>query len=367
MQAREVQGRTPVVHPGAWVAENAYLMGDIEVHEGASIWPGAILRAEMGRIVVRRNAAVMDRAVVHGGGVGAISRTTEIGEDAVVGVSAMVHAMSVGRHSRVGDNATVLEAATLGEWCWVEDRAVVLPRGVIPNYSVVSGIPGQSTRRIDDRIQRLLTVQGYNASARAKLHREADEQRRAERGSPVIRTVNGKTPKISPLAWVSEAAYVVGDVEIGDNATIFPGAVVRGDVAKITIGARTNVQDNAVIYADQEMVIGENTTIGHAVTFHGRRLGSHCLLGNNSSTSQGAEVGDFCVVAAGAAVAPNASIPDDSFVAGVPGEILWRTEPERRRMLEERGGENYARLSQVYQAEGLGSWPPDGKPPGHTD
>ena len=70
--------------------------------------------------------------------------------------------------------------------------------------------------------------------------------------------------------------------------------------------------------------------------------------------SEGVEIGDFCVVAAGGAVAPNAIIPDDSFAAGVPTEILWQTEPARRAQMEATGGGNYARLSEVYQAEGLG-------------
>ena len=150
MPIRTVQGRTPVIHPSAWIADNAYLMGDVEVHEGASIWPGAVLRAEMGRIVIRRNAAILERAVIHGGGVGAISSTTEIGEGAHIGVGAMVHSMGVGRYTRVGDNATVLEAATVGEWCWIEPRAVVLPRAVIAHYSRVSGIPGIAIRPINE-------------------------------------------------------------------------------------------------------------------------------------------------------------------------------------------------------------------------
>ena len=363
---REVQGRAPAVHPSAWIADNAYLMGDIEVREGASIWPGAILRAEYGRIIVGRDAAVLDRAVVHGGGVGAVSRVTDIGEGAVIGVAAMVHGMAAGRNTRIGDNATVLEAAVVGEWCFVEPRAVVLPRAVIPAYSVVSGVPGVVTGRIDQRIQQLLTVQAHQLAARVDLHRQhpPNDPNNNDQGSTnVIRSLDGKTPKISPKAWVSEAAYVVGDVEIGDQVTIFPGAVVRGDTGKITISAKTNVQDNAVIYTDGDLEIGENTTIGHAATIHGRRVGSHCLVGNNATISEGVEIGDFSVAAAGTAVAPHSIIPPDSFVAGVPAEVLWQTEPERRRVLEETGGEGYARLSAVYQAAGLGSWPPDGEPP----
>jgi carbonic anhydrase/acetyltransferase-like protein (isoleucine patch superfamily) len=367
---REVQGRKPVVHPSAWIADNAYLMGDIEVHEGASIWPGAVLRAEYGRIIVGRNAAILDRAVVHGGGVGALTRVTDIGEGTVIGVAAMIHGMAAGRNTRIGDNATVLEAAMVGDWCFVEPRAAILPRAVIPSSSVVAGVPGAVTGQIDQRIQQLLTIQGHQLAARADLHRGGTKpgtsmnDSSAEEGrSNLIRSLDGKTPKISPKAWVSEAAYVVGDVEIGEQVTVFPGAVVRGDAGKITIGAKTNVQDNAVIYSDGDLDIGESTTIGHAVTIHGRRVGNHCLIGNNSTVSEGVEIGDFSVIAAGAAVAPHSVVPGDSFVAGVPGEILWRTEPERRRAMEESGGEGYARLSAIYQAEGLGSWPPDGEPP----
>ena len=359
MTLRAVQGRAPNIHPSAWIADSAYLMGDVEVHEGASVWPGAVLRAEMGRIIVRRNATILERAVVHGGGVGAISRVTEIGEGAHVGVGAMVHSMGVGRYTRVGDNATVLEAATVGEWCWIEPRAVVLPRAVIPHHSRVSGIPGIAIRTINDYEQRILSVQGYNSTARAAEHRAAE----AEGGASMIRPFNGKSPRIHPTAWVSEAAYVIGDVEIGEQCTIFPGAVVRGDRGTITIGDRTNVQDNAVVHADGDITIGSDNTLGHAVTFHGRHLGNHCLIGNNATVSEGAEIGDFCVVAAGGAVAPYAVIPDDSFAAGVPSEILWRTEPERRAQMAKTGGGYYARLAAVYQAEGLGSWPPGEDPP----
>ena len=80
----------------------------------------------------------------------------------------------------------------------------------------------------------------------------------------MIRSFNGKSPKIHPKAWVSEAAYVVGDVEIGEHCTIFPGAVVRGDMGKIIIGDRTNVQDNAVVHANGDITIGTDNTLGHA-------------------------------------------------------------------------------------------------------
>ena len=124
-----------------------------------------------------------------------------------------------------------------------------------------------------------------------------------------------------------------------------------------------HIQDNAVIHAEGDITIGTNNTIGHAVTFHGPSAWRSLPSRQHSTVSEGAEVGDFCVVAAGGAVAPGAIIPDDSFAAGVPAEVLWRTEPERRAAMEERGGDYYAQLSEAYQAAGLGSWPPGENPP----
>ena len=82
----------------------------------------------------------------------------------------------------------------------------------------------------------------------------------------MIRSFKGKTPKIHPTAFVSEAAYVLGDVEIGENSSIWPGTVIRGDSGKIIIGKNTNIQDNSVVHSDADSWIGDNSTMGHSVT-----------------------------------------------------------------------------------------------------
>ncbi len=125
-------------------------------------------------------------------------------------------------------------------------------------------------------------------------------------------------------ALIASTAVVCGDVTLGRDASVWYGAVVRGDCAPIRIGARTNVQDNAVIHSDTGVPndIGADCTIGHLAMVHGRRLGDRCLVGIGAVILGGAEIGDECIIAAGAVVKENARIPPRSLVAGVPGKIM---------------------------------------------
>ena len=115
----------------------------------------------------------------------------------------------------------------------------------------------------------------------------------------MIRSLQGKSPKIHPTAFVSEAAYVIGDVEIGENSSIWPGAVIRADNGKITVGANTNIQDNSVVHSDAESTIGSGVTIGHNVLWHGRSLADNCLVGNGATVNDGVEVGELSIVGSG--------------------------------------------------------------------
>ncbi len=129
---------------------------------------------------------------------------------------------------------------------------------------------------------------------------------------------------LTGVAYVASTAVVVGDVTLGRDASVWYGAVVRGDCAPITIGALTNVQDGTVIHADTGVPndIGAGVIIGHLAMVHGRRVGDDCLIGIKAVILGGAEIGDGCIIAAGAVVKENARIPARSLVAGVPGRIL---------------------------------------------
>ena len=136
----------------------------------------------------------------------------------------------------------------------------------------------------------------------------------------MIRSLRGIEPKIAPTAWVSEAAYVVGNVVIGEYSSVWPGVTIRGDGDVITIGNHVNIQEGSVVHGDG-LVIEDYVSIGHCVVVHGDRIGTGSLLGNNCTFLTESTIGKECLIASNAVVLSNVDVPDRSFVAGVPGSV----------------------------------------------
>jgi len=174
----------------------------------------------------------------------------------------------------------------------------------------------------------------------------------------MIRSFNGKTPKVAASAFISEAAYIIGDVEIGENSSVWPGAVIRGDLGKITIGRNCAVEDNCVIHAGsptttgnrQDIVIGDNVQIGHGAVVNGFKIGNNSLLGMNCTILHDSEIGDFCIIAAGCVVGEKMKIPDKSFVAGVPGKIKGEAS-EKQLWWVQKAPEAYTKLAQQHKKQ----------------
>ncbi len=174
----------------------------------------------------------------------------------------------------------------------------------------------------------------------------------------MLRSFNGKTPKIAESAFVSEAAYVIGDVEIGENSNVWPGAVIRGDLGGIRIGKYASIEDTCVIHSgsgypdDAGIIIGDRVHIGHGAVIDCRRIGNNVLIGMNATILHNAEIGNFCVIAAGCVVSPGMKIPDRSFVVGIPGKIKGEVSPRQLWWVEE-GPRTYDELAKKYKEEGL--------------
>jgi carbonic anhydrase/acetyltransferase-like protein (isoleucine patch superfamily) len=170
-----------------------------------------------------------------------------------------------------------------------------------------------------------------------------------------VRSLGEKIPRLADTVWVSEAGYVVGDVEIGAGSSVWPGAVVRGDFGSIRIGANTVVEDNCVLHCAGEMSIGDNVIIGHSVVVHAAAIGSNCLIGNGAILLDDARIGDFCLVSAGSVLPPRTEVPDRSFVVGSPATITPISE-RHQRMVEGlgRGGPGgYLEMAERYRDAGL--------------
>ena len=166
----------------------------------------------------------------------------------------------------------------------------------------------------------------------------------------MLRSLKGKSPKIHPTAFVSEFAYLIGDIEIGPRVSVWPGVVLRSDRGKMTIGEGTNIQDGSICHADGNMDIGAFVTLGHAVVCHARSIGDHCLLGNNSTLNDQSSVGSWSIVAAGAVVIEGRAVPDDSVWAGVPGKVIGPMQQKHYEMVQLNADE-YVTLGQDYKAE----------------
>ena len=165
----------------------------------------------------------------------------------------------------------------------------------------------------------------------------------------------GKTPRVHPSAFVAPTAVLIGDVEVGAEASIWFGAVIRGDNGPIRIGARSNVQDNAVLHVSENnrTIIGEGVTIGHSAAMEDCTIEDGALIGTNAVILNGASVGPRTLVAAGSVVPNGAKIPAEVLAAGAPAVVKRKLEGSAVAWVDH-GGPAYVRLSRHYLQAGIG-------------
>jgi len=136
--------------------------------------------------------------------------------------------------------------------------------------------------------------------------------------------------------YLADSARLLGEVTAGRDVSLWYGAVVRGDVAPITLGEQTNVQDNAVVHCDSDVPndLGARVTIGHGAVVHGRSVGDDTLIGMHATVLSRSVIGRRCLIAAGAVVPPDTQVPDGMLVIGVPGKITRPINDEEARYLD---------------------------------
>ena len=167
----------------------------------------------------------------------------------------------------------------------------------------------------------------------------------------MIRPYKGVLPSIHESVYLEESAIIIGDVEIGENSSVWCNAVIRGDVHYIRIGERTNVQDNCVLHVTKDtypLIIGSEITIGHSVTLHGCTLKGRSLIGMGAVVLDSAVVGEFSIVAAGALVTEGMEVPPGSLVMGMPARVVRETSAEEREGIL-RSASNYIEYSNNYR------------------
>jgi carbonic anhydrase/acetyltransferase-like protein (isoleucine patch superfamily) len=167
-----------------------------------------------------------------------------------------------------------------------------------------------------------------------------------------LRPFKGIHPKIAASVFIADTARVIGDVEIGEDASIWFGSVLRGDVGSIRIGARSNIQDLSMLHMSlgiSNTVIGDDVTVGHNVVIHGAIIGNGALIGMGAILLDNCEIGEEALVAAGTVVTPGTKIPPRSLVLGQPGKVvrtLRGSEAQQGRTLAAR----YVEVARSYRA-----------------
>ncbi|GFR36903.1 gamma carbonic anhydrase family protein [Insulibacter thermoxylanivorax] len=165
----------------------------------------------------------------------------------------------------------------------------------------------------------------------------------------------GVEPKLHPSVYLAPGAQVIGDVSIGEDSSVWFNAVLRGDVAPIIIGRRSNVQDLAVGHTDenQPLIIEDGVTIGHAAIVHGCTIRRGALIGMGAVILNGAEIGEYAMIGAGAVVTEGTVIPPRSLALGVPAKVVRQLNEEDLKHMKNNAA-NYVRKGKQYRAEQAG-------------
>ncbi len=171
-----------------------------------------------------------------------------------------------------------------------------------------------------------------------------------------IRNFNNETPQFGANVYIDDSAVVIGTVTLGDNVSVFPMAVIRGDVEKITIGANTNVQDGAILHVSHQgkfserghpLTIGESVTIGHRAVLHGCTIGDFCLIGIGAIVMDDAVLEDYVMVGAGSLVPPNKRLESGYLYVGSPAKQS-RALTENEKAFLRYSAEHYVSLKNQY-------------------
>lgn len=165
----------------------------------------------------------------------------------------------------------------------------------------------------------------------------------------MIETFEGKSPNIDKSSFIHKSATIIGQADIGEKTSVWPGAVIRADINHIKIGALCSIQDNVCIHVETNnpTILGQGVTVGHSAMLHACTIGDFSLVGIGAVILDKAVIGDHCIIAAGTIIPPGKTIPSGSMVMGSPGKVTRELTKEEQEHLEEHA-RNYWKLAQRF-------------------
>ncbi len=171
----------------------------------------------------------------------------------------------------------------------------------------------------------------------------------------MLHQYKGERPQIGKDVYLAPGSRIIGKVVLADQASIWHNAVLRGDLASIKVGKKTNIQENSTLHVDRDypLTIGNNITVGHGAILHSCTIGDNCLIGMGATILNGVVIGPQSIIGAGALVPENREIPAQSLVLGVPGKVIRQLTPTELKRLQQ-SADHYYQLAADYLAQGDG-------------
>lgn len=302
-----LRDKAPQIDDSTFVSEQASIVGDVKIGPRCSIGPGTILRGGYAKITLNENVHVQDAVLIHAHQKNA---PVEILSHTVIEHASVLYGCSIGEACKVGAGSLILDGAKLGEGVLLSQNSFV-PSGMVlpPRMIMTSEQPG-----IPVAGREKLSIEQIN-----QFKKEAEASRTNKR-SKAIYSLRDKTPQIDDTAFISEQASIIGDVEIGPHCSIWPGTIIRGEFAKITLKESVHVQDAVIIHTHQKNApaeISSYSTIETADALYGCFIGEACVVGTGSLIFDGVTLGE------GVLLAPNSFVPSGMVI---PPRVIMRSE-----------------------------------------
>lgn len=349
------RGALPTIGDATCAAETA-IIGNTRLGRNARLERLVTLRGDGHNIVVGDDCTFLDRATVH---IADAKFPTHIGDRVLVGRFALVHACTISDDCVIGDAAVIMDNSKVGPGAVFASGALVPPGKELDGGWLYDGNPAKPVREVTEAErtawrQALMAGDSSTPVCGAALPPlETTPYLPADAGPGPCHALGTVAPQINPESFVAATAAVIGDVVTTSGASIWFATVMRGDGARITVGERSNVQDNSILEttaARGPITIGEDVTIGHNV-----RIGS-CIIGDRALVGMGAEVGDGVVleedgiIGARALVEPGTVIKAGYVWAGRPAREFRPVKPEEAAFFK-RGCEVYVGYNFAYLEE----------------
>ncbi|MEO8536943.1 MAG: gamma carbonic anhydrase family protein [Betaproteobacteria bacterium] len=319
---------TPVIGADARIAERGIVIGRSIVGANGAFADYATVRGDGEHIVIGANAWFGEHATVH---IADSILGARVGDDVTVGRYGLVHACVLGNGVVVGESSVIMDGTSIGPHALIAADSVVPPRKTLEGGFVYAGHPAKPIRAITAGEVAALA----RALRRGDVHPELTSTRLppwaatvgalvAQPMSP-LHSLGGRAPRVAACAYVAPTAFVVGDVDIGDDASVFFGCAVHAGDGRIVIGPRSNVQDNSILATDRsrgDLVLGDGVTIGHNVHLGSGAVGDDVLIGMGARVGDGVGVERAACIGAGAWVEPGTVVPAGWIWAGRPARAF---------------------------------------------